>query len=82
MWPPGYPIYILQGPIFRIGEEILKRFHFGSMGFWLFTAAEVCTVLSIAHAAIKLFDNPLQKYFKRWAAVRVEGMPPVISEVI
>lgn len=60
----SYPIYILQGPVLRIGEELLKHWHFGPLGCWLFGISEAGIVAVIAYLALKFYDKPLQRYFK------------------
>ncbi len=60
----SYPLYILQGPVLRIGEELLKHWHFGQIGCWLFGITEAGIVAEIAYLALKFYDKPLQDYFK------------------
>ena len=61
----SYPIYILQGPILRVGEEVLKYRPFEGSDAWLFGAAEACLVVAVAWTALTLYDEPLQALFKR-----------------
>lgn len=60
----SYPLYILQGPLLRIGEEILKHRHFGLVGLILFSTIEAVVVSVIAYVGNKLYDVPIQKYLK------------------
>jgi peptidoglycan/LPS O-acetylase OafA/YrhL len=72
----SYPIYILQGPVLRIGEELLKHWHFTPIGFWAFGVAEAASVVVIAWAALKLYDEPLQQWFK----LRLHSVPGMTIE--
>ncbi len=56
----SYPIYILQGPFLRVGEEVLKHWHSSSIGYWIFSIAEGAFIGGIALAALKFYDRPLQ----------------------
>ncbi|WP_158930079.1 acyltransferase [Acidisphaera sp. S103] len=60
----SYPLYILQGPVLRIGEELLRHWHFGLIGCWLFGIIEAGIVAEIAYLSLKFYDKPLQQYFK------------------
>jgi peptidoglycan/LPS O-acetylase OafA/YrhL len=60
----SYPLYILQGPVLRVGEELLKHWHFSRIGSCLFGIAEAVIVAVVAYVALKFYDEPLQKYFK------------------
>jgi peptidoglycan/LPS O-acetylase OafA/YrhL len=60
----SFPVYILQGPVIRIGDEILKHVHFNFAGACLFGFIEGFLVIAIAYAALKLYDNPIQVAFK------------------
>jgi peptidoglycan/LPS O-acetylase OafA/YrhL len=44
----SYPIYILQGPFLRIGEEILKRRPFASLHSMVFAIIEAVVVLFVS----------------------------------
>jgi peptidoglycan/LPS O-acetylase OafA/YrhL len=59
----SYPIYIMQGPILRIGEEIIKHINSSKISI-LFSAFEFFAILLIAYGAIKYFDEPIQNLFK------------------
>jgi len=56
----SYPVYIMQGPILRIGEEIMKHIHSTAM-LRLFSIAEFCAVVLVAWIAAKCFDEPIQR---------------------
>ena len=56
----SYPVYILQGPVLRIGEEILKYRHLGTFPFLAFACFEALTVIVISWFALKRFDEPLR----------------------
>ena len=71
----SYPLYILQGPVLRIGEELLKHWHFGLIGSWLFGITEASIVAVVAHLALKFYDEPLQRYFK----VQGQNMPLLLQ---
>jgi peptidoglycan/LPS O-acetylase OafA/YrhL len=60
----SYPLYILQGPVLRVGEELLKRWHFSLIGSCLFGIAEAGIVAAVAYLALRFYDKPLQKYFR------------------
>lgn len=60
----SFPLYILQGPVLRIGEELLKHWHFGLLGSYLFGMGEAGIVAVVAYLALRYFDKPLQRYFK------------------
>ncbi|MBW4023445.1 MAG: acyltransferase [Proteobacteria bacterium] len=61
----SYPLYILQGPILRIGEELLKHMHLNPIEAYVFAAGEAAVVVMVSLAAVHVFDNPLQSYFRR-----------------
>ena len=48
----------------RIGEELLKHWHFSQIGSRLFGVSEAGIVAVVAYLALKFYDNPLQRYFK------------------
>jgi peptidoglycan/LPS O-acetylase OafA/YrhL len=60
----SYPVYILQAPVIRIGHELLKHMHVGLFGACLFGIAQAIIVTIIAYFCLKLYDDPIQKYFK------------------
>ncbi|MBW4021987.1 MAG: acyltransferase [Proteobacteria bacterium] len=73
----SYPLYILQSPILRIGEEALKHVHLGTGGIWIFGLAEACVILAFSYAALTLFDVPVRRYIRsrsvRSGAMVVKG---------
>jgi peptidoglycan/LPS O-acetylase OafA/YrhL len=74
----SYPLYILQSPILRLGEEALKHVHLGATGLWLFGLAEACVILGVAFAALVLFDVPIRRAIRsRTAVPRIFGRRPI-----
>ncbi|MCB8881566.1 acyltransferase [Acidisoma cellulosilytica] len=61
----SYPLYILQSPILRIGEEVLKRKHFGLGGSIAFALVEAVIVLAVSYGALTLYDLPLRRFMRR-----------------
>ncbi|GJH07009.1 acyltransferase [Paraburkholderia terrae] len=59
----SYPIYIMQGPLLRIGEEIMKHIHSNTMT-WLFSILEFCVVVFVSWIASKYFDEPVQRILR------------------
>ncbi len=57
----SYPIYILQGPILRIGEEMLKHLQLTAAGAVAFALVEGLAVAAFSYLGLKLFDEPIQK---------------------
>ncbi|MCB8876461.1 acyltransferase family protein [Acidisoma silvae] len=66
----SYPLYILQSPILRIGEEVLKRKHFGLGGSIAFGLAEAAAALVISYLALTYYDVPLRRFIRARAARR------------
>lgn len=58
----SYPIYILQGPVLRVGVELTKHAPLPAPAFAL---AQAATVIIVAWAANRWFDTPLQAWFRR-----------------
>ncbi|RQH04725.1 acyltransferase family protein [Paraburkholderia dinghuensis] len=59
----SYPVYIMQGPILRIGEEVIKHIHSNAMT-WLVSISEFCVVVLVSWAALKFFDEPVQRIMR------------------
>jgi peptidoglycan/LPS O-acetylase OafA/YrhL len=59
----SYPIYIMQGPILRIGEEIMKHID-SNATMWFFSILEFCVVVLISWIASKFFDEPVQRILR------------------
>lgn len=59
----SYPVYIMQGPILRIGEEIMRHISSNAIG-WLFSIFEFCVVVLVSWIALKFFDEPVQRIFR------------------
>lgn len=64
----SYPIYILQAPVLRIGEEALKHFHLSGAHLIAFDLIEGGSVILVAWLGLKFFDEPVQKMLKRQIA--------------
>lgn len=58
----SYPIYILQGPVLRVGVELTKHAPLHAPAFAL---AQAAAVIIVAWAANRWFDAPLQAWFRR-----------------
>jgi peptidoglycan/LPS O-acetylase OafA/YrhL len=61
----SYPVYILQGPVLRLGEEALKHLHLSGLRLATFDAAEIFSVLVVAWLGLKFFDEPIQRRLKK-----------------
>ncbi|WP_275426822.1 acyltransferase [Paraburkholderia sp. C35] len=59
----SYPVYIMQGPILRIGEEFMRHMHSNTI-MWLFSAFEFCAVIVVSWIASKYFDEPVQRLLR------------------
>jgi peptidoglycan/LPS O-acetylase OafA/YrhL len=69
----SYPIYIMQGPLLRIGEEIMK--HIGSHTVsWLFSILEFVGVIVVSWIALKYFDDPVQRMLREHKWPRLGGV--------
>ena len=68
----SYPVYIMQGPILRVGDEILKRRPDLAPHAWLYGLVEALTVVVLSWAAHKLFDEPAQRFLRRWRSPSVQ----------
>jgi len=66
----SYPLYILQSPILRAGQEVLKRKHFGLEGSIIFALAEALIVLVITYLALTYYDVPLRRFIRNLMARR------------
>lgn len=66
----SYPLYILQSPVLRIGEEVLKRKHFGFGGSLVFALVEATAVLAISYLALTYYDIPVRRFLRSRAARR------------
>jgi peptidoglycan/LPS O-acetylase OafA/YrhL len=75
----SYPIYILQGPILRLGEEMLRHWQLTSPEFYLFTSIEGLVVLVFSYVAFVAYDVPLRSYltlrYKQKLAIGVIAGP-------
>ena len=60
----SYPLYILQSPILRAGQEVLKRRHFGLEGSIVFALIEATIVLAITYLALTYYDVPLRRLIR------------------
>jgi peptidoglycan/LPS O-acetylase OafA/YrhL len=69
----SYPVYILQGPVLRAGEELLKHWQFGMRGSCLFGLAEASVVAAVAWFALRFYDKPLQRRFRMRATPRLSA---------
>ncbi|NMN03042.1 MULTISPECIES: acyltransferase [unclassified Novosphingobium] len=58
----SYPIYILQGPVLRVGVELARHVPLPAPAFAL---AQAGAVITIAWAANRWFDAPLQAWLRR-----------------
>jgi peptidoglycan/LPS O-acetylase OafA/YrhL len=67
----SYPIYILQGPVLRLGVEVAKH---APLPTPILALAQVAAVLALAWAANHWFDAPLQTRLRR--AERRRLAPP------
>lgn len=65
----SYPIYILQGPVLRIGEEVLKHAHLSGWRLFCFNLAEGGSVIAVAWLGLKFFDEPIQRKLRGRFAV-------------
>jgi peptidoglycan/LPS O-acetylase OafA/YrhL len=72
----SFPVYILQAPLLRVGAEVLKHLHLRPSGEVWFSIIEVISVCAVAWAAVKFFDQPLQRMFRTRLSGRAEGAPP------
>ncbi|MEM5368818.1 acyltransferase [Paraburkholderia azotifigens] len=59
----SYPMYIMQGPILRIGEEIMKHMNSKAM-MWFFSLFEFGVVILVSWIASKYFDEPVQRLLR------------------
>jgi peptidoglycan/LPS O-acetylase OafA/YrhL len=66
----SYPLYILQSPILRAGEEVLKHKHFGLGGSIAFALVEAVIVLVITYLALTYYDVPLRRLIRNRMARR------------
>jgi peptidoglycan/LPS O-acetylase OafA/YrhL len=60
----SYPIYILQGPVLRIGEEFMKHRHFNTAMSYTFAIGEAFAVLMVAWGGLILYDIPIQRLLR------------------
>jgi peptidoglycan/LPS O-acetylase OafA/YrhL len=67
----SYPIYILQGPVLRVGVELAKHVPLPAP---VFALAQAGAVIATAWAANRWFDAPLQQWLRR--AERRRLAPP------
>jgi peptidoglycan/LPS O-acetylase OafA/YrhL len=72
----SYPLYILQSPILRAGEEVLKRKQFGFGGSVVFAIFEAVIVLAITYLALTFYDVPLRRFIRGRLAKR---QPTLVS---
>jgi hypothetical protein len=66
----SYPLYLLQSPVLRVGEEVLKREHFGPGGSLVFAVVEAAAALTISSLALTYYDVPLRRLFRARVARR------------
>jgi peptidoglycan/LPS O-acetylase OafA/YrhL len=60
----SYPVYILQGPMLRVGEEILRHVHVSGWSLIAFGVVEGAVVMLVSWLGLKLFDEPIQRMLK------------------
>jgi peptidoglycan/LPS O-acetylase OafA/YrhL len=60
----SYPVYILQGPVLRIGEEVLRHKTVSGIHFIVFACVEGFAVIVVGWLGLKLFDEPIQRKLK------------------
>ncbi len=60
----SYPIYILQAPVLRLGEEVLKHYHPSGLHLIAFDMVEGAAVILTAWLGLKFFDEPVQKMLR------------------
>jgi len=65
----SFPLYILQGPVLRVGDEISKHLPPNmSLPYpVVFGFLEAATVVAVAYAGLLCFDKPLQRWFRQSA---------------
>jgi peptidoglycan/LPS O-acetylase OafA/YrhL len=68
----SFPLYILQGPLLRVGDEVLKHLPSGMSvpGAVLFGCVEASIITAVAYAALRLYDIPVQRWLKQKAKRR------------
>jgi peptidoglycan/LPS O-acetylase OafA/YrhL len=66
----SYPLYLLQSPILRTGEEVLKHKHLGLGGSIVFALVEAMIVLAITYVALTFYDVPLRRLIRSRTARR------------
>ncbi|MDR3526572.1 MAG: acyltransferase [Rhizomicrobium sp.] len=60
----SYPLYILQGPVLRVGDEMLKHLHLDGWRVFAFGAIEGGVVIAVAWLGLKFFDEPVQRMLR------------------
>lgn len=58
----SYPIYILQGPVLRLGVELARR---APLPAPILALAQAMAVIAVAWAATRWFDAPVQAWLRR-----------------
>ncbi|MCB8876316.1 acyltransferase family protein [Acidisoma silvae] len=61
----SYPVFILQDPILRLGEEFQRRHHLSLKGDIVFGLVMYLSVYGIAYAARRLYDQPVRAWLRR-----------------
>lgn len=64
----SYPLYILQSPILRLGQEVLKHLHLRLIGICAFSLAEAALIIGFSFLALTFFDEPVRRYIKARSA--------------
>ena len=60
----SYPLYITHYPVMRVFQFVAERHHLGGIHLYAFVTVELVVVLSVAQAALRLYDAPLQAMLK------------------
>jgi peptidoglycan/LPS O-acetylase OafA/YrhL len=58
----SYPVYILQSPVLRIGETLMRNRILSGVQVQAFVAAEALAVIAISWLALRTFDIPVRKF--------------------
>lgn len=56
----SYPVYILQGSLLRIGEEVKRRVHMSGTETFTLDVGQFIGIILIAYIALICFDEPLR----------------------
>ncbi len=61
----SYPVYILQAPVLRLGDEAGKHVHLSGVRLTAFDVAEAGAVIAVAWLGLRFFDQPIQELLRR-----------------